>query len=302
MSRLEAVAPDCTETQGCISLVIEGQPKDLGGFSVRRVLPAPRQRSVGPFVFYDEMGPATFPAGEGIDVRPHPHIGLATITYMFTGEIMHRDSLGYTQPIQPGAVNWMTAGRGIVHSERSGADRGIESRMHGMQAWVALPAGMQEIDPSFEHYPVDRIPTLSRPGVRLTLIVGTAYGETSPVTVQSPMFYLEADLEAGARLALPDEHADRAAYVVSGRITVEGRAFADGTLVVFRPNQAAEIAAESEAKVMLLGGAPLPEPRVLWWNFVATDQDRIEAAKRKWAAGGFERIAGDDEFIPLPAD
>ncbi|MDJ0951932.1 MAG: pirin family protein [Alphaproteobacteria bacterium] len=302
MSRLEAVAPECTETQGSISLIIEGQPKDLGGFSVRRVLPSPRQRSVGPFVFYDEMGPATFPAGEGIDVRPHPHIGLATITYMFTGEIMHRDSLGYTQPIRPGAVNWMTAGRGIVHSERSGPDRERESRMHGMQAWIALPADLQEIDPSFEHYPADRIPTLSRPGVRMTLIAGTAYGEASPVIVQSPMFYVEADLEAGARLALPDEHADRAAYVVSGRITVEGRPLTGGALVVFQPGQGAEIAAETEAKVMLLGGAPLPEPRVLWWNFVATDQDRIDAAKRKWAAGGFERIEGDDEFIPLPAD
>ncbi|MDJ0947765.1 MAG: pirin family protein [Alphaproteobacteria bacterium] len=295
--------PVCTEEDGLIDLVIEPRARDLGGFEVRRVLPSPRRRLVGPFIFFDEMGPAIFPAGEGIDVRPHPHIGLATVTYLFEGEILHRDSLGFVQPIQPGAVNWMTAGSGIVHSERTGPEaRAREARVHGIQSWIALPTEDEEAEPGFYHHPAETLPAIEREGAHLRLIAGAAYGARSPVATFSETFYLEADLDAGATLALPDEYAERAVYVVAGEVTVAGERFGPGRMVVFAPDRSVEIAAEAASKVMLLGGAPLDGKRHIWWNFVSSDPARIEQAKADWKGGQFAKVPGETEFIPLPED
>ena len=293
--------PQCLEKAGPIDLVIEPRARDLGGFEVRRVLPSARRRLVGPFVFFDEMGPADFAPGTGIDVRPHPHIGLATVTYLFQGEILHRDSLGYEQPIQPGAVNWMTAGRGIVHSERTAPEiRASGTRLHGIQSWVALPREAEETDPAFDHYPAGSLPVIERDGARLTLIAGHAYGARSEVRTHSDMFYLDADLEAGASLALPDEHAERAVYVVGGTISIAGERFVPGRMVVLAPGAAATVTAEEAAKVMLLGGAAIEGERQIWWNFVSSDPARIERAKADWTAGRFDPVPGETEFIPLP--
>lgn len=284
-----------------VELVIAPRSRDLGGFSVRRILPFAKRRLVGPFIFLDEMGPAAFPAGQGIDVRPHPHIGLATVTYLFEGEIMHRDSLGFAQAIQPGAVNWMTAGRGIVHSERSSdQERAGDTRLHGMQSWIALPLAQEEAEPSFAHTPTAALPEIQRPGVWMRLIAGSAYGQCSPVSVFSEMFYLHAELAAGASLALPDDHAERAVYVVSGEIAVAGEVYAANSMAVFRTAAPAEIAAPAASRVMLLGGAPIDGERHIWWNFVASTKERIEQAKADWKAGRFPKVPGDDDFIALP--
>ncbi len=282
--------------------VIEGRSRDLGGFIVRRTLPTTLRRHVGPFVFFDHMGPVDLPPGGGIDVRPHPHIALATVTYLFDGEIVHRDSLGSAQAIVPGDVNWMVAGRGIVHSERTApARRRAGASLHGIQAWVALPTSEEERAPSFEHHAASAVPLVERPGAELRVIAGEAFGARSPVTVLSPTLYVDARLRAGAELALPSEHAQRAAYVVAGSVVCDGAPFASGAMLVFREGATARVAAVGDARVMLLGGAPLDGERHIWWNFVASSQDRIERAKADWKAGRFPKVPGDDvEFIPLP--
>jgi redox-sensitive bicupin YhaK (pirin superfamily) len=286
----------------CIDLVITPRTRDLGGFTVRRVLPFAQRRLVGPFIFFDHMGPAQFSPGSGIDVRPHPHIGLATVTYLFEGAIVHRDTLGSLQTIVPGDVNWMTAGRGIAHSERTGDELRREgSRLHGIQAWVALPTAREETAPSFAHHPASAMPAIEHEGVRLRVIAGSAFGSTSPVEVLSPMFYVDAQLATGAAVVVPGEPPHRAAYVVEGSIECDGQAFGEGTMIVFRTGARASLHARSNARVMLLGGDALDGERLVWWNFVASSPDRLEKAKADWKAGRFGKVPGDEaEFIPLP--
>jgi hypothetical protein len=288
-----------------MSLEIEIVPptRDLGdGFKVRRALPSVQRRMVGPFVFLDEMGPAQFAPGDGLDVRPHPHIGLATVTYLFDGEILHQDSLGVRQPIRPGDVNWMTAGRGIVHSERTPqALRTGGLRTWGLQAWVALPARDEECEPGFRHYPQKDLPAASSDGVRVTLIAGELLGLRSALETLSPMFYADVALDAGAKLALPPAYEERACYIAEGGIELDGQSFDRGRLLVFRPGAQVVLEAPAKARVMLLGGEPLG-PRYVWWNFVSSSRERIEAAKADWKAGRFAAVPGDPEFIPLPED
>ncbi len=256
---------------------------------------------VGPFVFFDEMGPATFAAGQGIDVRPHPHIGLATVTYLFEGEIVHRDSLGTVQPIRPGDVNWMTAGRGIAHSERTDpAQRREGARLSGIQSWVALPRRDEETAPDFAHHPAATLPVMEGDGARLRLIAGALFGDRAPVRTFSEMFYADLSLDGGARVALPAEHEERAAFLVEGSVDVGGESFAAGQLLVFRPGTEIVIAAPGTARLMLLGGEPMDGPRHIWWNFVSSSPARIEAAKADWKEGRFAAVTGETEFIPLP--
>ena len=282
-----------------IAQLIEPKVKDLGGFDVRRVLPAARRRSVGPFVFFDHMGPAEFPPGDGIQVRPHPHIGLATITYLFEGEIMHRDSLGFVQPIQAGAVNLMTAGRGIVHSERAGDDLDATSRLHGIQSWMALPLGDEELEPAFVHYPADDIPELEVDGVSIRIVMGEAFGKTSPVTCYSPMVYFECRMPAGSELELAATHPERAAYVVSGELEIDGETYSNGNMAVASDGKTVVMRAASECHIMVIGGDPIGE-RHIWWNFVSSSRERIEQAKQDWKDGKFAEVPGETEFIPLP--
>ena len=284
-----------------IGTIIEGRARDLGGFFVARILPSKAMRSVGPFVFFDHMGPATFAPGTGIDVRPHPHIGLATVTYLFEGEIVHRDNLGFVQPIQPGAINWMTAGRGIAHSERTGdALRRTGSRLHGLQLWVALPRAHEEDDPAFVHHPAATLPERSIDGARLRVLAGSAYGSTSPVRTLSSLFYVEARMPAGTTLPLPTGHTERAAYVVEGEVECTGERVAAPRMIVFARGADAALSASTDAHVMLLGGEPLDGERHLWWNFVSSSKERIEQAKRDWADHRFAPIPGETERIPLP--
>jgi redox-sensitive bicupin YhaK (pirin superfamily) len=288
-----------------LDLVIEGTRKDLGGgLEVGRVLPFARRRMVGPFTFLDHMGPADFRSGEGIDVRPHPHIGLATVTYLFDGEIHHRDSLGVSQKIRPGEVNWMTAGSGIVHSERTDPSlRSSGGLMHGMQAWVALPREDEEVDPAFAHHAVDALPELSERGVWGRLIAGSAYGLSNAVRTFSPLFYLHVELASGASIAMPVDHDERAAYVVSGTVVHDGVRHAAGRLLVFAGGGEPVIAAvDGAARVMLLGGASIG-PRFIWWNLVSSRRERIEQAKADWKSGRMALPPDDSrEFIPLPED
>ena len=299
MSYHDATAPECHDQNGNIALVVEPKEKDLGGFAVRRVLPSPKRRLVGPFIFFDHMGPATFAAGDGIQVRPHPHIGLATITYLFEGEILHRDSLGYEQPIQPGAVNLMHAGRGIVHSERAGSDLGTTSRLHGIQSWMALPDEAAESDPEFSHFPAESLPRSTNDGVMTTLIIGDAFGMTSPVPVTTPTLYAECRLNAGAEVTLPQDIDEIALYVVSGNVDIDTGHFASGTMVVATPGCELVATAITDSHVMILGGAAVG-PRHIWWNFVATTRERIEQAKDDWREGRFDNVPGETEWIPLP--
>jgi redox-sensitive bicupin YhaK (pirin superfamily) len=296
--------PECRRAaEASVELEIRARPHDLGGgVSVSRLLPAAEHRMVGPFVFFDHLGPVQFGPGQGMDVRPHPHIGLATVTYAFEGEILHRDSLGNEQPIRPGALNWMTAGRGIAHSERTPpALRRSGSRMHFLQLWVALPKRHEEIEPSFQHHPAESIPALALGAVRVRVIAGSAWGVSSPAKVLSPLFYAEAQLPAGAALELPDEHPERGLYVVEGAVRCAERERPVGTMLVFRPGIAARVTASGPARVVVLGGAPLDGPRHVFWNFVSSSAERIERAKRDWREGRFAKIPGDDrEFIPLP--
>jgi hypothetical protein len=293
----------CDESgKGAIELVLEGRPRDVGGFAVRRALPARERRMVGPFIFLDEMGRAELAAGQGIDVRPHPHIGLGTLTYLFEGEIMHRDSLGNAQVIRPGDVNFMLAGRGIAHSERSTPEaRRRGGPVHGLQCWVALPAAGEEAAPRFEHHPAPALPAVRLAGVELRVLAGSAYGVAAPVGVLSPTFYIDAALAGGSSLALPDDHAERAAYVAGGTIACEGRRVGAGTLLVFRPGAEAVVRTEAPARLVLLGGAPLEGERHIWWNFVSSSRARIDRAKEDWREGRFPSVVGDDDAIPLPA-
>ncbi len=300
MSIQPCYEPECTSGDGAVELLIDPRTRDLGGFEVRRLLPSGRRRMVGPFIFLDEMGPAEFSPGQGIDVRPHPHIGIATITYLFDGTIMHRDSLGITQPIEPGAVNLMTAGRGIVHSERAGPDRAQRSRLHGIQSWIALPDEAEEIEPAFDHVPADALPAVAvRGGATVHLIMGEAFGAASPVPTYSPTLYAEARLPTGARLTVPDVP-ERAAFIVSGALEIEREHYEAGALVVFRSGRPAVLDASVDSRVMLLGGEPVGQ-RHIWWNFVSSSRERIEQAKRDWKEERFGKVVDDeDEFIPLP--
>ncbi len=275
---------------------------DLGGFKVHRTLPHTGRTTVGPFIFFDQMGPAQLSPGQGIDVRPHPHINLATVTYLFAGAIDHRDSLGTVQRIEPGAVNLMTAGHGIAHSERSPADeRARGPSLDGIQTWLALPADKEELDPAFEHVAVDRLPSLDADGVRLRLIIGDAFGLSSPVTQHSPTIYAAIELAPGAALPLDHEADERALYLLAGEASVDGVALQTQHLVVLAPGHRPTLRSATGARLMLCGGASLDGPRHVWWNFVFSRRERINEAKRAWKAGEFTLPPGDDnEFIPLP--
>lgn len=284
-----------------IEQLIEGRSRDLGGLVVQRVLPAAAQQMVGPFIFLDHIGPAELTPGAGLDVRPHPHIALATVTYLYEGAILHRDSLGCVQEIHPGDVNWMTAGRGIAHSERSPpAERARGVRLHGLQSWVALPDGHEETEPAFHHHPAASLPTLSLDEAELRVIAGEAFGRRSPVTVHWPTLYVDALLAAGGTLGIPPEYSERAVYVVSGEIDVGGIHVGETALAVLTPGETVPLRAKSTARLMILGGERFPTPRFIWWNFVASSRERIEQAKRDWAQGRFARVVGDDELMPLP--
>jgi redox-sensitive bicupin YhaK (pirin superfamily) len=296
----EAAAHDRVTT-AALDTVIVPRTRDLGGFEVRRVLPSARRRMVGPFIFFDQMGPATFTAGRGLDVRPHPHIGLATVTYLFAGEIVHRDSLGNELPIRPGAVNWMTAGRGIAHSERSAPEQRLGGApLFGIQSWVALPRQHEETAPAFAHHRAETLPVVEGDGKTVRLIAGALYGARSPVESLSPMFYADVRLDPGARLPLAPDYEERAAYLVEGAVALGGDSFAPGQLLVFRPGEAVVLTAVEKARLLLLGGEPMDGPRHIWWNFVSSSPERIEQAKRDWKEGRFARVLGETEFIPLP--
>lgn len=281
------------------ALVIDPPEKSLGELTVRRALPDRRRRTVGPFIFFDHMGPAVFPPGSGMNVRSHPHIGLATVTYLFEGEILHRDSLGYVQRIQPGAVNWMTAGRGIVHSEKV-TDEILASgqKLHGIQTWVALPGTHAEIEPSFLHYPADSIPDVRLDGAHLRIIIGSAWAATSPVEPASETLFIQADLDEGVSLALPPAE-ELGIYVVDGAIRIGGQRIDAGKLAVVE-DHGATIAALGDSRVMICGGDAIDGERIIWWNFVASDPARIERARRDWKDGRFGTVPGETEFIPLP--
>lgn len=305
MSWHTADDPRCerAEQPDPIDTLIVPRARDLGGFEVRRALPAAERQMVGPFIFLDQMGPTEFITGTGIEVRPHPHIGLATVTYLFSGEILHRDSLGSLQPIRPGEVNWMTAGQGIVHSERTAPDvKASGSRLFGLQTWVALPKAHEEIAPAFSHHGESELPVEEGEGLSVRLVVGELFGKRAPVSTYSGIFYADAQLQDGATLPLDTEHVDRSLYVVSGTISVAGVAYPAGQLLVFKPGVHLTIHAQGPARVMLLGGEPMDGPRYIWWNFVSSSKERIEQAKADWRAGGFPEVPGDtDEFIPLPS-
>ena len=285
-----------------IEAVIDQRRKDLGGFEVGRVLPAPRNRMVGPFVFFDHMGPASFSPGfaRTVDVRPHPHIGLATVSYLFQGSMTHRDSVGVTQEILPGEVNWMTAGRGITHSERFETLRTEGGSLNGIQAWVALPTELEETDPTFAHHGAEDLPTYESEGMWARLIAGSAFGARAAVPTHSPLFYVHWVLQAGARGQLPAEYPERAAYVAEGQVEVAGHTYQAGQMLIFKPGEAVLFTALTTATVMLLGGDPVG-PRYLDWNFVSSSKERIEQAKADWRAGRMKLPDADDaEFIPLP--
>lgn len=302
MSWQPAQEPRATSGSGAgLDIVIIPRVRDLGGFEVRRVLPAGERRMIGPFIFFDQMGPITFKAGTGIDVRPHPHIGLATITYLFEGEIQHRDSLGNVQAIKPGEVNWMTAGRGIVHSERTPEDlRMAPSPVFGIQAWVALPRAKEEAEPHFAHHGAASLPIIESKGSRVRLMVGSLMGHRSPVATFSEMVYADATLAAGARLAFPAEHEERAIYVVKGVVDLSSRSFGASQLLVLKRGVEAVVTAPQGGRLLLLGGAPIDGPRHIWWNFVSSSPRRIEQAKADWKAGKFQPVPHETDFIPLP--
>ncbi|WP_412777884.1 pirin family protein [Thalassospira lucentensis] len=279
---------------------IFGKETDLGAFSVRRVLPHRDVRSVGPFVFFDHMGPADFKPGEGIDVAPHPHIGLATVTYIFEGAIRHHDSLGSLLEIKPGDLNWMHAGRGITHSEReTDAVRNSAHKLDGLQLWVAVPEEDEESDPEFFHVTKDDLPIIEDAGLHMRLIAGEAFGKTAPVPVKSKLFYLDVHMDEGAQLLLPGENQEAALYVVSGTLRIDGTAYAPQSFIYVAPEEIPDIVAQSDCRVMLLGGLSVGY-RHIWWNFVSSSKERIDQAKADWAAGNFPQIEGEDDIIPLP--
>ena len=285
-----------------IEQVIVPRSVDLGDFSVRRALPSAQTRLVGPFIFFDHFGPAEFRSGRGIDVRPHPHIGLATVSYLFDGEIMHRDSLGTEVPIRPGEVNWMTAGQGIVHSERTGAERrAAGGLLHGLQMWVALPSAKEEMLPAFAHHASEEFPVIRDNGKTVRVVVGSLYGARSPVSTTSETIFGDVRLKRGASLPLEADHEERAIYVVDGEIDISGDKFASGRLLVFRPGDRITVTASTDTHIVIVGGEPMDGPRHIWWNFVSSRKERIEQAKAEWQTGHFGKVPGDEiEFIPLP--
>lgn len=294
-----------------IERTIQGRTRDLGGFEVRRVLPYARRRMVGPFIFFDQMGPADFAPGQGIDVRPHPHIALATVTYLFDGAMQHKDSLGIDLTIRPGDVNWMTAGRGVVHSERTpDEERAAGHRLYGIQTWVALPSDKEDIEPAFHHHKAETLPRFERDGGDFRLILGTAWGHRSPVEVFSPIVYLHGELRAGASTKLNLEHDEVAVYLVEGAVTIDGQALEPGEMAVIEPGTSPELGAQLPSRIMICGGAPLGD-RHIYWNFVASDEADIDTAKRDWVAaakagfpagGRFILPPDEQEHIPLPDD
>ncbi|ADO44135.1 pirin family protein [Ketogulonicigenium vulgare] len=300
--------PDCPTSLDAIETLIIPRARDIGGFEVRRALPAPKRQMVGPFIFFDQMGPVEFLTGGGIDVRPHPHIGLATVTYLYKGEFHHRDSTGADQMVYPGEVNWMIAGNGVTHSERTSEEmRRKPGALFGIQTWVALPEQAEDTDASFEHYGADALPFLEEGGKQVRLILGSAWGATAPVKTFTETFYADAVLAAGAKLPLPDNHEDRGVYVSEGEVLIAGERFEAGRMMVFRPGDHITLTAGAQgARLMVLGGETLNGPRYISWNFVASSQERIDAAKEAWrqgdwAHGRFQLPPGDDaEFIPLP--
>ncbi len=303
MSFVPAPDPSPGDELACeaIAQVIVPRTSDLGSFLVRRALPSSRRRMVGPFIFLDEMGPVEFRSGQGLDVRPHPHIGLATVTYLFTGEILHRDSLGSVAAIRPGEVNWMTAGRGIAHSERTAPERRRAGEpLHGLQCWVAMPAALEESAPAFVHHDAAELPVEAGEGKTVRVIAGSLYGKTSPLATLTHTIFADVTLDAGASLPLDAEAEECAIYVVSGEIDIQGDRFAAGRLLVFRPSDRITVTAVLPARLAILGGAASDGPRYIWWNFVSSRKDRIEAAKADWKSGRFDPVPGDAEFTPLP--
>ncbi len=292
----QGLCPDCSKIQH----IIEPRQRDLGGFSVRRVLPYAKHRMVGPWIFFDHMGPAVFPAGQGINVRPHPHINLATVTYLFEGEILHRDSLGYEQAIVPGDINLMVAGSGIVHSERERPEvTAVEHRLHGLQLWMALPESQQEIDPAFYHYDGAKLPTVMVDDVPVRVMIGKAYGVESPVVTFATTLYLEADLKAGQSLTLPETE-QAAVYVAAGQLDAQGTALDTYQMAVLTDSTQLTITAQKDSRIALIGGENLG-PRHMYWNFASTSLERIEQAKFDWQHGRFDKVVGDEEeWIPLP--
>lgn len=289
--------------ESSVETIIVPRSTDLGGFEVKRVLPSSRRRMVGPFIFLDQMGPTDFESDAGVDVRPHPHIGLSTVTWLLDGEILHRDSVGSIQNIRPGEVNWMTAGSGIAHSERTpDALRPEGSRLYGLQTWLALPQPYEEAAPFFEHFGADALPTLDGDGLTASLIAGTGWGKQSPVQVFSETIYADVQIAGGSTLPISPEHEERAAYVLEGSVAVDGEDYAAGSLMVFKPGDAIDVRAAADARVMVLGGEAADGPRHIWWNFVSSRPERIEQAKRDWEEKRFAEVVDDDEFIPLPKD
>ncbi len=295
--------PVCEIETETVNIVIDAKPRDLGGFTVRRFLPSGRRQMVGPFIFFDHVGPAQFEPGTGMDVRPHPHIGISTLTYLFEGQIMHRDSLGCVQRIEAGAVNWMTAGRGIVHSERTAPEeRAKGPRLHGIQSWLALPLEHEKTEPAFNHYPASSLPVIESDGAVLVLIAGEAYGARAPTATFSPMFYVDAKLIASSKILLPNDYLDRAVYVVDGELSVGAKRVQSGNMAIVDGTMEVAVHAHSASRALLLGGEPLEGQRHIWWNFVSCSQQRIEQAKKDWENGGFGTVPGDDKRMPLPKE
>lgn len=310
MSWNPALTPGCPDDIGVDSIetLIIPRTRDIGAFEVKRALPAPKRQMVGPFIFFDEAGPAEYLTGQGIDICPHPHIGLGTVTYLYRGDFHHRDSIGTDQVILPGALNWMVAGKGVTHSERTSEEgRAGPHSLFGVQTWIALPESHEDMSPTFEHHAKEALPEITDKGIRAKLLLGDAYGKSAPATLYSETFYLDVVLEANTRFPLPDNHEDRGLYIVQGSVTVAGQLFEAGRMMVFRPGDHITIAAgEQGARLMALGGATLNGPRYIWWNFVASTRDRIEHAKEEWRAanwgqGQFDLPVGDDKvYVPLP--
>jgi hypothetical protein len=303
MSWREGYDPVVGDARSCdaLELVIVPRVRDLGGFSVRRALPHGRRQMVGPFIFFDQMGPAQFIAGQGVDVRPHPHIGLATVTYLFEGSMFHRDSEGNAVEIAPGAMNLMTAGRGIAHSERTpAAQRASGQGLYGIQSWIALPRQHEETAPSFQHFDAAALPVVGDHGLQARVIAGSAFGKTAPIAGLSPWFYAEVTIAAGGSAPLDPDYEERAVYVVDGEIEVAGDAFEGPRLLIFRPGDRITIRAKTDCRLIFLGGAALEGPRYIWWNFVSSSLERIESAKEDWKQGRFPAIPDESEFIPLP--
>ena len=304
MSTLQDIDPQSGDPASCdaVDMVIVPRAHDIGdGFMVRRALPSAARRMVGPFIFLDQMGPALLPPGKGIDVRPHPHIGLATVTYLFDGSIMHRDSEGNVQEIQPGAMNLMTAGRGIAHSERTpDIQRASGQKMLGLQSWIALPRGREEIAPTFQHYGADSLPKVQDTGFTARVIAGNAFGASSRVEMVSPWFYVEVALEQGHSVPLDADHEERAIYVVDGEVEIAGDRYEGPRMLIFRPGDRITVRATRPTRMMFLGGTALEGPRYIWWNFVSSSKERIEQARQDWKAGRFEAVPDETEFIPLP--